>query len=112
MSNPEIHRFDFRGAPIRAHLTHADVVAIVRDHGAALPALPPGCNTVSDPLTLHTGERALVCVQGGFASTADDDEREINGAALLVLADPAWSETDADRILAAVYEHMLREEAQ
>ena len=107
MSNPEIHAFDFRGAPIRAHLTHSDVLAILSDHGRELPAIPAGCNTVSTELTLRTGERALICVQGGFAHEVRDDEREVNGAMLLVLADPAWSEHDADRILAAVHEYFL-----
>jgi len=107
MSNPEIHSFDFRGAPIRAHLSHADVVAILRTHGRDLPAIPPGCNTVSTEITLGSGERALVCVQGGFAPLASDNEQEVNGAVLLVLADPAWGAADADRILAAVHTHML-----
>ena len=111
MSAPEVHTFPFRGAPIRAHLTHADVLAILRDHGRELPAIPPGCNTVSTELTLRTGERALVCSQRGFAHEVRDDEREVNGAMLLVLADPAWSEAESDRILAAVHEHFIGEES-
>lgn len=107
MSNPEIHTFDFRGAPIRAHLTHSDVRTILSDHGRELPPIPAGCNTVSTELTLRTGERALICVQGGFAPEARDDEREVNGAVLLVLADPAWSAADADRILSAVQTNLL-----
>lgn len=111
MSAPEVLTFPYRGAPIRAHLTHAEVLAILRDHGRELPAIPPDCNTVSTELTLRTGARALVCSQRGFTPEARDDEREVNGAMLLVLADPAWSEAEADRILAAVHEYFLGEAA-
>lgn len=110
MSSAEVLTFPFRGAPIRAHLTHADVLAILREHGLALPPIPERRNTVSAAITMRTGERALVCSQRGFAPEARDDEREVNGAMLLVLADPAWSEADADRILAAVHEHFLEED--
>lgn len=82
-------------------LTDAQIATlhtVLSDHGRELPPIPAGCNTVSTELTLRTGERALICVQGGFAPEARDDEREVNGAVLLVLADPAWSAAEPDDV--------------
>jgi hypothetical protein len=52
-------------------------------------------------VTLHSGEHALVSVQRGFSPTARDNEREVNGALLLVLNDTEWNEVDARKILSA-----------
>lgn len=107
MNPPEIHTFPYRGAPIRAHLSTSDVLSILASEGQPIPLIPAGCNTNSELFTLRTGERALCVIQRGFSPVASDDEREVNGAILLVLADSAWAAPDADRILDAVYEFML-----
>ena len=106
MMNPEIHVLNFRGAPIRAHLSNSDVLHILVSEGCEPPAIPSGCNTNSAFMTLKSGERALCVVQRGFAPNASDDECEVNGLMLLVLADPAWSTQDADRILDSFYNAM------
>ncbi len=103
----EILTFTVNGAPLRAHLSHADVVAILAAAGIPLPAIPSGCNTVRANFTLPSGEHALVSVQRGFAPMVLDDEREVNGALLLVLADPAWESADARKILAAALAQIL-----
>lgn len=104
---PEIHRFTLAGAPLRAHLAHDEVVALLAAAGLPLPAIPPGFNTARAHLTLPTGEPALYSAQRGFAPLAADDEREINGALLLVLEDAAWAPADAARILDLALQKIL-----
>lgn len=99
--------FTINGAPLRAHLSHADVCAQLAAAGMPMPAIPAGCNTVRANITLPSGEHALVCVQRGFAPTAHDDEREVNGGLLIVLADAAWSEADAAKILDAALARIM-----
>lgn len=103
----EALKFTVNGAPMRAHLSHADVCGILAAAGIPLPAIPAGCNTVRANLTLPSEEHALVFVQRGFAPIARDNEREVNGALLLVLADPEWSEADARKILDAALAQIL-----
>lgn len=104
---PETINFTVNGAPATAHLSHSDVCAILAVAGIPLPVIPAGCNTVRANLNLLSGEHALVFVQRGFAPVARDDEREVNGALLIVLADPEWSETDARKILDAALAQIL-----
>lgn len=105
--NPEIHTFVLNGAPLRAHLSHTDALAVLAASGFNPPEIPPGCNTVRAHVELKSGEHALVSVQRGFAPTARDDEREVNGALLLVLTDPNWNSTDARAILDRALETIL-----
>ena len=104
---PETLSFTVKGAPLRAHLSHADVLAILDAAGIPLPPIPAGCNTVRANRVLPSGEQALVFVQRDFAPVARDDEREVNGALLIVLADAAWSEADARKILDAALAQIL-----
>jgi hypothetical protein len=106
MKSETLH-FTVFGAPLRAHLAHAEVLAILAAAGVPVPAIPAGCNTVRANLTLPSGEHALFSLQRGFAPVARDDEHEVNGALLLVLADAAWSAADARRILDAVLAKIL-----
>ena len=104
---PETIHFKVFGAPLRAHLAHAEVLAILAAAGVPVPTIPAGCNTVRANLTLPSGEHALFSMQRGFAPIARDDEHEVNGALLLVLADAAWGEADARRILDAALQKIL-----
>jgi len=106
MKSETLH-FKVFGAPLRAHLAHAEVLAILAAAGVPVPAIPAGCNTVRANLTLPSGEHALFSLQRGFAPVARDDEHEVNGALLLVLADAAWSAADARRILDAALQKIL-----
>jgi hypothetical protein len=106
MKSETLH-FKVFGAPLRAHLAHAEVLAILAAAGVPVPTIPAGCNTVRANLTLPSGEHALVSMQRGFAPIARDDEHEVNGALLLVLADAAWGEADARRILDAALQKIL-----
>jgi len=106
MKSETLH-FTVFGAPMRAHLAHAEVLAILAAAGVPVPAIPVGCNTVRANLTLPSGEHALFSMQRGFAPIARDDEHEVNGALLLVLADAAWGEADARRILDAALQKIL-----
>lgn len=99
--------FSLFGAPLRAHLAHADVLEILAAAGIPIPTIPVGCNTVRANITLPSGEHALFSMQRGFAPVARDDEHEVNGALLLVLADAAWSEADARKILDAALAKIL-----
>jgi hypothetical protein len=105
---PETLTFTIFGAPLRAHLAHADVLAILSAAGLPVPTIPAGCNTVRANITLPGGEHALVSLQRGFAPIARDDEHEVNGALLLVLADAAWGEADARKILDAALAQILK----
>ena len=99
--------FTLFGAPLRAHLAHAEVFAILAAAGVPVPTIPAGCNTVRANITLPSGEHALFSLQRGFAPVARDDEHEVNGALLLVLADAAWGEADARKILDAALTKIL-----
>lgn len=105
---PETIYFTVFGAPLRAHLAHAEVLAILAAAGVPVPAIPAGCNTVRADITLPSGEHALFSLQRGFAPVARDDEHEVNGALLLVLADVAWGEADARKILDAALAQLLK----
>lgn len=105
--HPETLRFVVCGAPMRAHLSNAEVVAILGDAGIPPPAIPAGSNTVRSHITLPGGEHALVSVQRGFSPRASDDEREINGALLLVLEDAEWGADDARKILESALAQIL-----
>ena len=100
MQSETLH-FTVCGAPLRAHLAHAEVLAILAAAGVPVPAIPVGCNTVRANLTLPSGEHALFSMQRGFTPVARDDEHEVNGALLLVLSDGEWSAADARKILDA-----------
>ena len=104
---PETIHFKVFGAPLRAHLAHAEVLAILAAAGVPVPAIPHGCNTVRANLTLPSGEHALFSMQRGFAPVARDDEHEVNGALLIVLADGAWSAANARKILDAALAQIL-----
>lgn len=106
MKSETLH-FTVFGAPLRAHLAHAEVLAILAAARVPVPAIPAGCNTVRANLTLPSGEHALFSLQRGFAPVARDDEHEVNGALLLVLADAAWSAADARKILDAALQKIL-----
>lgn len=84
---------------MRLHLSHDDACAILAESGIAIPAIPTGCNTYKNYVTLASGEKAIFVIQSGCAPIAGDNEREVNGAMLMVLADAAWSEKDARKIL-------------
>jgi hypothetical protein len=106
MKSETIH-FTVFGAPLRAHLAHAEVLAILAAAGVPVPAIPAGCNTVRADITLPSGEHALFSMQRGFSPVARDDEHEVNGALLLVLADGEWSPADARNILDAALAKIL-----
>jgi hypothetical protein len=103
----ETLRVNVSGAPLRAHLAHAEVLAILAAAGVPVPAIPTGCNTVRADITLPSGEHALFSMQRGFSPVARDNEHEVNGALLLVLADAAWSAADARKILDAALQKIL-----
>ena len=102
MSAPEILTFSFHGVPIRCHLSHRDALSHILAAGVIPAKIPDGCNTVKQDIVLSTGESALAVCQAGFAPTATDNENEVNGWMLYVLADPAWSGDDAKTILQSV----------
>ena len=106
MKSETLH-FTVFGAPLRAHLAHAEVLAILAAAGVPVPAIPTGCNTVRANLTLPSGEHALFSLQRGFAPVARDDEHEVNGALLLVLSDGEWSAADARKILDAALDKIF-----
>jgi hypothetical protein len=106
MKSETLH-FKVFGAPLQAHLAHAEVLAILAAAGVPVPTIPAGCNTVRANLTLPSGEHALFSMQRGFAPVARDDEHEVNGALLLVLADSEWSAADARKILDAALAKIL-----
>ena len=105
---PETIHFKVFGAPLRAHLAHAEVLAILAAAGIPIPTIPVGCNTVRANITLPSGEHALFSMQRGFAPVARDDEHEVNGALLIVLADGAWSAADARKILDVALAQLLK----
>ena len=108
MSPPEIHTLDYKGALLRAHLTHSEVLTQLAAAGVAPLPIPAGCNTVLQPLTLAAGETALAICQRGIAPIARDDERQVNGWSLLVLLTPGWAEADAIAILKSAAADLLK----
>jgi len=104
---PEIHTFLFHGAPIRAHLSHRDALSHILAAGVTPANIPDGFNTVEQDIVLSTGETALAVCQRRFAPIASDNENEVNGWMLIVLADPAWSGDDAKAILQSVHRKII-----
>lgn len=100
---PEIKTFTVNGAPIRIHFSHADALSHILASGVIPANIPDGCNTVEQYIVLSTGETALAVCQRGFIPFDTDNENEVNGWLLMVLADPAWSGDDAKAILQSVH---------
>jgi len=99
---PETYRLNISGAPICAHLDHAEVLALMQKANVVPGAIPLGCDTGFQHLRLATGEHALAICQRGITPLASDNERQINGWSLLVLEDAGWSEDDARAVLESV----------
>jgi hypothetical protein len=73
---------------IAALLQHRQVLAFLTENKLEAPAIPPGCNTIWQDLTLPDGRHAIVINQSGFTPTAADNEEEVNGLLLFIADEP------------------------
>jgi hypothetical protein len=105
--NPEIYYMNYKGAHLRIHLTHADVLAQLAKANLVPPEIPPGYNTVEVFVQLSTGEYAIVVGQRGFARDVSDDESEVNGLGMHVLQDRSWGAADARAILESIVNDLV-----
>lgn len=96
----EHYQFTVEGRRITAVLDHATACDVLSVAGVAIPAIPPGCNTVDMPFTTAAGKRALAVNQLGFRPEARDNEHEVNGLMVLILDDgTGLSDDAADHLL-------------
>jgi len=97
----------YAGSEFLAVLRHVDAVQFLEESGHALPAVPPGYNTISIYFTTPDRLQALALNQTGFARTLSDNEGEINGCSVFVCLDTRWDKQRTRYLLKELKKYLL-----